>query len=58
MAEKSKKERVPTQPPGMPQGIHLTGFKGMKDDKLGQCFCGGCHPNAQRGKEYVKVINA
>ena len=48
-----KRKNVPTQPDGMPQGRHLSGFKGMKVDAV--CLCGGCHPNAQRTK--TKVID-
>lgn len=51
----SKKERIALQPDGQPQGRHLAGFKGMKVE--GICLCGGCHPNAIKGKNYVKVIN-
>lgn len=50
-----KKARVANQPDGMPQGRHLTGFKGTKVE--GVCLCGGCHPKAQAGKKFVKVID-
>lgn len=33
------------QPPGQPQGKHLSGFKGMKIDLT--CLCGRCNPKAQ-----------
>lgn len=50
------RKRVPTQPAGMPQGEHLTGFKGTKVE--GICLCGGCHPNARAGKKKEVVIYA
>lgn len=55
MSRKSKKDRLPNMPPGEPQGKHMAGFKGMKTE--GTCMCGGCHPNAQAGKKYVKIID-
>jgi hypothetical protein len=51
MAKTTKSDRIPLQPPGMPQGKHLAGFKGTKVD--GTCLCGGCHPNAQAGKRHT-----
>lgn len=56
LTNSAKKNRVALQPDGMPQGRHLTGFKGMKVE--GVCLCGGCHPNAQAAKNKVVVINA
>ena len=52
-AEKQERyrKRVPLQPDGQPQGKHLTGFKGMKAEGGPTCLCGGCHPNAKKGKE-------
>jgi len=55
MASKGKKERIAQQPDGQPQGRHLAGFKGMKTD--GICLCGNCHPNAQKGKQFVRIID-
>jgi hypothetical protein len=49
-----KKNRSPLQPAGMPQGKHLTGFKGTKADE--ECFCGGCHPNAKANAKRARVI--
>lgn len=54
LTNSAKKNRVALQPDGMPQGRHITGFKGMKVDTV--CFCGGCHPNAQAAKGKVIVI--
>jgi hypothetical protein len=54
MARTSKKERVPLQPDGMPQGRHMAGFKGSKVEGL--CLCGSCHPNAQAGKNKTIYI--
>jgi len=51
MAKTSKKDRFPQQPPGMPRGKHLTGFKGMKTEE--NCNCGGCHPNAKAAQEKI-----
>lgn len=48
------KNRVAQQPDGMPRGKHLKGFKGTKVDAI--CFCGGCHPNAQAGKNKVVYV--
>lgn len=53
MAKKSKKERVPLQVAGMPQGKHLTGFKGSKDQSGAICLCAGCHPNALKQRDKV-----
>lgn len=50
------RKRVPTQPTGMPQGEHLTGFKGTKVE--GTCYCGGCNPAARVGKNKEVVIYA
>lgn len=50
------RKRVPTQPDGMPQGKHLSGFKGMRVD--GVCYCGGCNPAARKAKDKVVVIHA
>jgi hypothetical protein len=49
---KSKKDRIPLQPDGMPQGKHLTGFKGSKVE--GICLCGSCHPNK---KSYIRIVD-
>ena len=38
----STNKRVPTQPPGEPQGTHLQGFKGTKVDDA-NCRCGRCN---------------
>jgi hypothetical protein len=43
--QEAHRKREPLQPAGLPQGNHLTGFKGMKAE--GTCMCGGCHPNAK-----------
>lgn len=56
LINKSQKNRIARQPDGMPQGRHLTGFKGTKVDVA--CFCGGCHPHAQAAKGKVVWVNA
>ena len=45
---------LPRQPDGMPQGRHLTGFKGSKVDAV--CLCGKCNPAAREGVR--KIIYA
>ena len=54
MATKNKKDRIPAQPDGMPQGRHLTGFKGSKVDEA--CFCGRCNPKAKANHGRVMWI--
>jgi hypothetical protein len=49
--QSKKGSRIPLQPDGMPQGRHLTGFKGTKTDAV--CLCAGCHPNALEGRKKV-----
>jgi len=54
MPTTGKKARIATQVDGMPQGRHLTGFKGTKVE--GACFCGKCNPAAVAGKNRTIVF--
>ena len=52
--EEKHRKRTALQPDGMPQGRHLTGFKGMKSED--PCYCGRCHPNAVKNHGRPKYI--
>lgn len=54
MAKTTKSGRIPLQPDGMPQGRHMTGFKGSKVE--GTCLCGGCHPNAKAALQNKTIV--